>query len=661
MMKKITADAFLQFRFVSDPGFSPDGSKAAFVVQTPALRANTYKSNLWMLDVKTKALTQLTALGDAKAYTWTPEGKLLFSALRCPARKEKVQNGEELTIYYELDPKGGEAVEAFCVPHKVTGLKVLDADNYILTVNHDNNRPDFSGLEGEEKAKAIKAYAKPQYETFEEQPFWSNGRGFTSGLRRQVWHYVRSTNTMTQITADWFDTQSVCVKDGKVLIVGAEWEKKQVSQPAVLLWTPAEGLKTVRKQGKGRIGMAQLLNDTTAVITMNDYGCSVKNYVNYPDFYALSLNTGRVRKIADWDGNTGSSVGSDSKKGSGASVRVKGSKVYFSSTKGGDSFLYELNTKGGAISGPLTPAGTVESFDVSGNHTLVCGLRDMKLAELYLDGEQVTHFNDEFLAEHEVRKPEAHTFVNKDGVEIQGWCITPADYDPAKKYPAILDIHGGPRTAYGPVFFHEMQVWAAQGYFVFFCNPRGSDGRGAEFGNITGKYGTIDYEDIMAFTDEMLKKYPAIDESKVGVTGGSYGGFMTNWIIGHTTRFAAAATQRSIANWIAFEHTSDIGHTFTKNNHGTITRENVDYLWDISPLKYVRNVKTPTLVIHSDEDYRCWMVEGLSLFTALKMHGVPSKMCLFKGENHELSRGGKPRARLRRLEEITGWMDQYLK
>ena len=125
MKKKIEVDSFLQFQFVSNPGFSPDGSKAAFVVQTPVLRANTYKSDLWMLDTKTKELTQLTALGDARGYTWTPDGKLLFSALRCPVRKEKVQNGEELTIYYELDPKGGEAKEVFSVPHKVTGLKEI--------------------------------------------------------------------------------------------------------------------------------------------------------------------------------------------------------------------------------------------------------------------------------------------------------------------------------------------------------------------------------------------------------------------------------------------------------------------------------------------------------------------------------------------------------
>ena len=128
-----------------------------------------------------------------------------------------------------------------------------------------------------------------------------------------------------------------------------------------------------------------------------------------------------------------------------------------------------------------------------------------------------------------------------------------------KKYPAILDIHGGPKTVYGKVFYHEMQVWASKGYFVFFCNIHGSDGRGNEFMDIRGKYGTIDYDELMQFTDKVLETYPQIDASKVGVTGGSYGGFMTNWIIGHTDRFACAASQRSIANWISFSQTSDIG------------------------------------------------------------------------------------------------------
>ncbi|MBR4875201.1 MAG: S9 family peptidase, partial [Clostridia bacterium] len=237
----------------------------------------------------------------------------------------------------------------------------------------------------------------------------------------------------------------------------------------------------------------------------------------------------------------------------------------------------------------------------------------------------------------------------------------PVGYEPGKKYPAILHIHGGPRTVFGNVFHHEMQMWANAGYFVFFCNPRGSDGRGNEFGYITGKYGTVEYDNLMEFADEMLKKYPDADEKNFGVTGGSYGGFMTNWIIGHTDRFKAAASQRSISNWIAFEHTTDIGYFFTPNQMGTTTREDAEKLWWHSPLKYADKAVTPTLFIHSDEDFRCWMVEGLSMFTALKMHGVDSRLALFKGENHELSRGGKPRNRIRRMEEIVGWMDKYLK
>ena len=152
-----------------------------------------------------------------------------------------------------------------------------------------------------------------------------------------------------------------------------------------------------------------------------------------------------------------------------------------------------------------------------------------------------------------------------------------------------------------------------------------------------------------------------VDAARVGVTGGSYGGFMTNWIIGHTNRFAAAASQRSIANWISFEHTTDIGFYFNLSQHKTNTRQDAAYLWDISPLKYADRCVTPTLFIHSQEDYRCWLSEGLSMYTALKFQGCETKLCLFHGENHELSRSGKPKNRMSRMQEILSWMDRYCK
>ena len=206
-----------------------------------------------------------------------------------------------------------------------------------------------------------------------------------------------------------------------------------------------------------------------------------------------------------------------------------------------------------------------------------------------------------------------------------------------------------------------MKYWANQGYFVFFCNPRGSCGRGNAFSDIRGKYGTIDYDDIMAFTDAVIEKYPTLDPDSIGVTGGSYGGFMTNWIIGHTDRFKAAVSQRSISNWISKFGTTDIGYFFNADQISATPWSDVDKLWFHSPLRYADKAVTPTLFIHSEEDYRCWLPEGLQMFTALKYHGVEARLVMFRGENHELSRSGKPKHRIRRLEEITTWFDRFLK
>ena len=214
---------------------------------------------------------------------------------------------------------------------------------------------------------------------------------------------------------------------------------------------------------------------------------------------------------------------------------------------------------------------------------------------------------------------------------------------------------------YGPVFYHEMQLWANRGYFVLYCNPMGSDGRGNAFADIRGHYGETDYENIMDFTDVVLSKYPQIDKERVAVTGGSYGGFMTNWIIGHTNRFACAASQRSISNWLSFYGVSDIGPMFATDQCDGDPFDTPEKLWEHSPLKYAANAVTPTLFIHSEQDYRCNEPEGIQMMYALMRYDIDTRMCLSKGENHELSRSGKPKNRVRRLDEITKWMDKYLK
>lgn len=151
-------------------------------------------------------------------------------------------------------------------------------------------------------------------------------------------------------------------------------------------------------------------------------------------------------------------------------------------------------------------------------------------------------------------------FLNTDGVDIDGFVMKPVGYEPGTRYPGILHIHGGPKMVFGPGFHHEMQLWAASGFFVCYCNPRGSCGKGNAFADLQGKYGEVDFRDLMEFTDEVLRRYPEIDADRMGVAGGSYGGFMTNWVIGHTDRFRCAVSQRSIANYVGDYLLSDIGY-----------------------------------------------------------------------------------------------------
>lgn len=661
-MKKIEINDFLDFKYVSDPSFSPCGRYAAFIVQTADLEANKYNGDIYILDMETRQPRRLTAAGDGKSYVWTKQGTLLFPALRDAKLKKKAEAGELISAWYEISPCGGEAELAFTLPMAASRLYPIDDDRYVVSARHDNKRPDLDAMSEPERIKALKKLKEPAYQVIDEAPFWFNGGGFTSGKRNRLYIYTRSTGELRPVTGPWFDAQSYSVRGTRLLYKGVEWRglRDQKNYAGIYLYDIETGEeRCVLEPGKMRTGAMEFWKDGGALVAATDgklYDAS-----QYMDFYELDIATGEMKLLANYEASIGnSSVGSDARLGGGNGTKLADDKFYFVTTLNDGGYLRHVDMAGN-ISNALTPDGSCDCFDVCGGNTLVCGMYGAKLSELYLNGEQVTHFNDAWVDGHTLSTPEYHVFTASDGFEIHGWAMKPAGYEVGKKYPAILHIHGGPRTVFGDIYHHEMQMWANAGYFVLYCNPRGSDGRGNEFGDINGKYGTVDYDNIMEFADEMLIKYPDIDANRFGVTGGSYGGFMTNWIIGHTDRFACAASQRSIANWVAFEHTSDIGTSFTRNNQATVTRENVEKLWWHSPLKYADKCVTPTLFIHSDRDYRCWMVEGLSMFTALKLNGCEARMCLFKDETHELSRSGKPQNRISRMEEILNWMDKYLK
>jgi dipeptidyl aminopeptidase/acylaminoacyl peptidase len=277
---------------------------------------------------------------------------------------------------------------------------------------------------------------------------------------------------------------------------------------------------------------------------------------------------------------------------------------------------------------------------------------------------QLSHHNDELLAGIDLGKVEEVWFKGEDGNDLQGWILTPPDFDDSMQYASILEIHGGPTAQYGFHFMHEFYYLAAQDYVVYYTNPRGGTGYGeAHCQAIVGDWGNRDYSDLMVWTDLLAGK-AYIDPQKMGVTGGSYGGYMTVWIIGHTDRFQAAVTQRCVSNLTSMWGASDvnwmtqgmIGAEETKPPY-----EDIENYWKHSPIAYMGNAVTPTMVVHSENDFRCPIEQGEQVFVALQYRNVPSEMVRFPDESHGLSRGGRTDRRIARLNHFLRWFNTYLK
>jgi dipeptidyl aminopeptidase/acylaminoacyl peptidase len=288
-------------------------------------------------------------------------------------------------------------------------------------------------------------------------------------------------------------------------------------------------------------------------------------------------------------------------------------------------------------------------------------LDDLYVSEISGSHERkLTNLNDALWKQLQLADVERFTYKSADDWDVDGFLVKPLGWQTGKKYPLILSVHGGPAGQYGVDWYHEFQVYAAQGYAVLFTNPRGSTGYGQKFERgIFGEWGGKDYIDVMNGVDAALKRYPWIDTERMGVTGGSYGGYMTNWIVGHTDRFKAAVTLRSVVNFISDEGTRDgaYGHA---DDFGGDLFEKFDLYWDRSPLKYAKNVKTPTLILHSDNDFRVPLEQGEQWFRALRHFGVTSEIVMFPRENHNLTRTGEPRHLVESLNWQLYWFDRFL-
>ncbi len=343
-----------------------------------------------------------------------------------------------------------------------------------------------------------------------------------------------------------------------------------------------------------------------------------------------------------------------------------GASVLFGAADSGDCHIYAVSRAGGEPK--LVAGGRRQATSASFANGLVAFAASDPThpAEISICSEvgrnerRLTSENNAWLAEVALASPQEIKAVSADGETVQAWVIRPANTNARSRLPCLLNVHGGPKTQYGNNFFDEFQVYAGAGYAVVYGNPRGSDGNSEDWASvIRGAWGGKDWDDVSAIADA-AEALPFVDKARIGVMGGSYGGFMASWAVGHTDRFRAACSERAVNNLYSMVGTSDIGFSFQIEHVGATPYKDPDRFLRMSPIHYVEDIRTPLLILHSENDLRCPMEQAEQLYVALKLLRRPVEFWRFPEETHEMSRSGKPKHRLKRFAVILGWFARRL-
>ncbi|MBU9712012.1 S9 family peptidase [Evansella tamaricis] len=658
--RPITAEDLCKFKFVGDPQISPNKDKAAYVLTQIDKDKDGYYSSIYVTDLKGPGRQFTSHYSKDKlqvdtAPKWSPDGSTL--AFR--------SNRTGKNQVYLLHTDGGEAIQLTDVKQGIGDFVWSpDGTKLALTIRGEFKLTTDKEEDKKEDKSDVKVITRLRYK--------GDGVGIYNEDRTHVYLFDVETKSYTKVTEGDYDFGQPCFSpDGKSLVyIGTKEEDKEWGfLPAIWKYEIDSKEETLFYQANGYIMAPSFSPDGKwLAVAGHDRGERSQGNANVLLF---SVETGKLKNLTEnFDYTIGNLVGVDAKydtAGLNLTWDSKSSHIYFIATVGGDCQLFKVDLEG-EVSSALSPAvANVTSYDIESDDqaVLVLGtphstgdLVTQDLTEVE-NVHQITDWNKELYDEVHLSTPENIHYKSTDGWEIEGWIMKPYGYENGKKYPMILQIHGGPATVYGNGLHHEMQLMASKGYVVLYTNPRGSHGYGHDFVNaVIGDYGGMDYEDIMAGVDYTLENVSYIDHDQLFVTGGSYGGYMTNVIVTRTERFKAAVTQRSICNWHSFYGTSDIGFFFTEWQHGHADLwDDVGKLLEISPLTHARNVKTPTLILHSEQDLRCPMEQAEQWYIALKRLGVETKFVRFPDENHDLSRSGKPKHRLERLEHLIGWFD----
>lgn len=665
--RTITAEDLYRFRLVTDCEISPSGEHVVFCVQRVDEENEKKYTNMWIVGTAGGEPWQFTHGDHADTKpTWSPDGtRIAFLSNRVDEDQPQI---------YTIPFGGGEARQLTDLRGEFGTLEWSPDGQQLLCQFRKKDQEAIEREQDEEKEELGVVSRRI------ERIFYKlDGKGFLPKERWHVWTIDAESGESTQLTDSevYDELDPRWSPDGEQIVFHSNHaDDPDLDPDAVDIFViPANGgpprkLETpVGPKEKpvfspdgqwvaylGHEGRGDWWKNTGLWVVPADGTGEAQNLTERFDV-AASFAT-----INDLPGSLPMSPPTWSKDGD---------RIYVQISEHGNTVLKSVSLDGqdAALDVVVGGDGAVGSFSLDDEQSTLAYLHadmrepaDVWTCELP-DGEprKRSSVNEALLQEIDLGQVEEVWFEGTTGNDLQGWILKPPSFDPSRAYPAIIEIHGGPRTQYGHLFMHEFYVLAAQGYVVTFCNPRGSRGYGEEHAKaIWNRWGSVDYDDLMAWTD-LLEEKPYIDSQRMGVTGGSYGGYMTNWIIGHTDRFRAAITQRSVSNLISMYGSSDFNWSFQQEFGDQPPWEAFESYWQQSPISHIGDATTPTLVIHSEDDLRCPIEQGEQIFVALKKLGVDTEMIRFPDEPHGLSRGGRTDRRVKRLEHILRWFDRYLK
>jgi dipeptidyl aminopeptidase/acylaminoacyl peptidase len=637
--------------WASDPEISPDGSQVAYVRRSFDIKSDTRRGMIWLVDREGGSHRPLAGGATSQSSPrWSPDGKRI-------AFVASDADGAQIHVYWLAERVTARVTNLLDAPSQLAWSPDGRQLAFLMRVPEKREPLEVKLPEAPKDAN----WAEP-LKAIDRMVYRADGEGFLPDAFAQVFVVPADGGTARQLTTGAFDQEDIAwTADGTELLVSANRHENADLMPAdseIHAIDVATGaMRALTKRfGPDRQPAASPDGKYVAYTGFDD---AFQGYQR-TRLYLLRRDDGEIRELAaelDRDVET-------------PTWSRDGRRIYFQYDDQGLSRIAECDLAGRVTNlvddlggeGWSRPYGG-GSFSVARDGDIAYSANDpLGPAEVGLyDGgktRRLTQLNDELLGERELgRVEEIWSTTPADGRRVQSWLIRPPGYDPAKKYPLILEIHGGPFANYGPRFAAELQLYAAAGYNVLFSNPRGSTSYGEEFGNlIHHAYPGRDFDDLMAAVDAAIAR-GGVDAERLFVTGGSGGGVLTAWIVGTTDRFRAAAVQKPVINWASFALTADLPNVFYKYWFAAPPWEDYESYWQRSPLSRVGNVKTPTMVVTGEKDFRTPISESEQFYQALRIRGVDTLLVRVPGASHSLD--VRPSQLNARIAYILAWFAKH--